>query len=53
MNLPSHFLQKIITCFNSISDASRKYNTDPSSIMRVCQGKNKTGGGYVWAYILQ
>jgi len=39
-------------CFNSIADASKKYNTDPSSIMRVCQGKNNTGGGFKWVYIL-
>lgn len=37
--------------FNYLSDASRKYNIDPSCISRVCRGKQKTAGKLTWEFI--
>jgi hypothetical protein len=38
--------------FNSIADASRKYNVTISNIVRVCKGKGdgSSSGGYRWMY---
>jgi len=34
----------------NITDAARHFNTTVQSIVRCCQGKNKTAGGFIWAY---
>lgn len=36
--------------FESVSDASRKYNIDGSSISKCCRGKYNLAGGYKWMY---
>ena len=37
--------------FNTVKEASQFYNVDNSSICKVCNGKQKTAGGYHWKYI--
>lgn len=37
--------------FNSIKEASIKYNIIPTHITRVCRGKRKSTGGYRWKYV--
>lgn len=34
----------------NITDAAKQFDTTIQSIIRCCQGKNKTAGLYVWAY---
>ena len=51
----SHF-KKVICIetkevFNSIKEASMKYNLNGTSISNCCKGKSKTAGGYHWEYI--
>lgn len=41
---------KIIKKWNSILEASIQNNIDSSSITKVCRGKRKTAGGYIWKY---
>lgn len=41
---------EIVNIFNSISDASRKYNLDPSSICKVLHGKMKHTKGFYFQY---
>lgn len=36
--------------FRSITDACEALGVDPSVVVRVCKGKNKTAGGYHWRY---
>ena len=36
--------------FDSIKDASEKYNIIATNIVRVCKGKMKTTGGFHWKY---
>lgn len=36
--------------FNSIKEASEKYNCNRETISAVCRGRGKTAGGYHWAY---
>lgn len=36
--------------YTSVQDAARACRLDPSQIVKVCKGKRKTHGGYVWAY---
>lgn len=36
--------------FDSITDASNKYNIDGSSISKCCRGLRKTAGGFTWKY---
>lgn len=38
------------TCYESLSEASKKTGIDKSSISKVCKGEAKTAGGYHWAY---
>lgn len=38
------------TVYPRIQDAARACGLDPSQIVKVCKGKRKTHGGYVWAY---
>lgn len=40
-----------IRSWNSISDASREYNIDPTNIKNACKGKYKTSCGYIWKYL--
>lgn len=37
--------------FNTIRDASRKYNIGETNISRVCRGIGRTAGGYHWVYV--
>lgn len=37
--------------FNSIVEACRKYDIEPTHISRVCRGKRKSCGGYHWEYV--
>lgn len=41
---------KIINIFNTIVEASQKTQCDGSSISKVCRGKKKQCGGYIWKY---
>ena len=36
--------------FPGIGAAARAYGLDPSQIVKVCKGKRKTHGGFVWEY---
>lgn len=36
--------------FETAAEAGKKSNLDPSQIGKVCRGKQKTCGGYRWAY---
>lgn len=36
--------------YNSISEASRENNITITSISYACNGKRKTGGGYIWHF---
>ena len=36
--------------YNSIKEAGKLNNLDPSSISKVCRGKRKTCGGFHWCY---
>ena len=42
---------KILNTFLSISIASRHTRIDTSSIIKCCQNKRKTAGGFKWEYI--
>jgi hypothetical protein len=37
--------------FNSIREASRKYNISSGNICSCCKGDFKTAGGYAWSYL--
>jgi group I intron endonuclease len=37
--------------FNSMREASRKYNINSGSICLCCKNKQKTAGGYIWKYL--
>lgn len=39
-----------ITCYNSIKEASEATNTNNGDISKVCAGKRKSAGGYVWKW---
>lgn len=43
--------QQIINTYNSIAEASKKVGCDSSRISKVCRGKGKTCGGYIWQYL--
>lgn len=51
-----HSITKKVMCveteviYNSISDASKKLNINPTCIVNVCKGKQKTAGGLHWKY---
>lgn len=36
--------------FESVNEAAKSINTDPSNISSALHGRNKTSGGYVWAF---
>ena len=38
----------LIAIFQTKAEAANKYNLDSGSIAKVCQGKRKTCGGYIW-----
>ena len=38
----------LIAVFQTKADAANKCNLDSGSIAKVCQGKRKTCGGYIW-----
>ncbi len=44
--------KKIIKIFDSIKEASIETNIDKSSIVRVCKGKQKSAGNYLWKYVV-
>ena len=37
--------------FNSVKEASQKYNLKATHITRVCKGKRKRTGNYHWKYV--
>ena len=39
-----------IACYDSIAEAGRATNTDKGDIGKVCAGKRKSAGGYVWKW---
>ena len=41
---------EIVEEYNSLKEAEIKIGIDSSSIMRCCQGKQGTCGGYIWKY---
>ena len=41
----------VITSYASIKEAGEKTGIDKSSIVRVCKGKQKYAGKYIWSYI--
>lgn len=41
----------IINCFDSIAEASNSVGVNYNNIHRVCKGKAKTAGGYIWKYV--
>ena len=49
-------LSKKVTCittrevFDSMQEASKKYNIPTANISNCCRGKRKTAGGYKWIY---
>lgn len=52
----SHYKVKVICIetneiFDSIKEASNKYNLIPTHITRVCKGLRKTTGGFHWKYV--
>lgn len=36
--------------FQSIKEASKEFHVKDSTILSVCQGKNKTSCGFIWKY---
>lgn len=38
--------------FNSVKEASLKYNLKDTHISRVCRGKRKKTGGFEWEYVI-
>ena len=44
---------RIVECFASSLLAHKKYGIAMESICRCCNGKQKTAGGYKWAYVLR
>ena len=40
-----------ICTFDSIKLASREMHIYDSQIIRVCKGRNKTAGGFLWSYV--
>lgn len=40
----------LIKTYNSIKEASTINSIDNSSITKVCKGKKKTSGGFIWQY---
>lgn len=45
-DLDGNFIQE----YNSITEASKKYNIHPTNIKNACKGKYKTSCGFVWKY---
>lgn len=41
---------EFVARYEMIKDAERKYGIDSTQIVRVCKGKNRTAGGYIWEY---
>ena len=41
---------QILNTYDSIALASRENNCDASAIAKVCKGKRKTCGGFIWSY---
>lgn len=41
---------EVLAFYDSINDAYMKTGIDPSSISKVCRGKNKSAHGFVWSY---
>ena len=41
---------EFVARYEMIKDAERKYGINSAQIVRVCKGKNRTAGGYIWKY---
>lgn len=46
LNLDSSFVKE----FQSVKEASKEFHVRDSTILRVCQGINKTSCGFIWKY---
>ena len=46
-DLDGNFIKK----YKGMREAERETGANASSIMRTCQGKQKTSGGYIWKYV--
>ncbi len=42
---------KLLNTFPSAKEASRQLKLDSSTISKVCRGKNKTHGGFIFKYL--
>ena len=40
----------LLNTYESASEASKKTNISDTQIRKVCQGKGRTAGGYIWKY---
>ena len=47
MDLQGNYIKDFLSC----AEAARQLNLDSSTISKVCRGKNKSHGGYTFAYI--
>lgn len=43
--------KEVICIYDSVKDAATDNNLDRRIIGNVANGRNKTGGGYIWAYV--
>ncbi len=41
---------KFVSEYSSVVEAARQTGVNRTSIIRVCNGKQKTAGGYIWKY---
>ncbi len=44
--------KEVIDIYDTIALAARENNCDASAICKVCAGKRKTCGGFIWEYII-
>ena len=41
---------KFISEYDTLTEASKNNKIDLSDICKVCKGKKRTAGGYIWKY---
>ena len=42
----------LLNTFSSVKDASDYSKLDNTSIIHCCAGRRKTGGGFIWKYVV-
>lgn len=42
---------ELVTIFNGIAEASRKYNIPTTNISKCCKGKRHYAGKFIWKYV--